>query len=118
MELRLAEIVEYIKIAIEAMAILVVTFASLGAFVRVVRIAIGAASEAYGHETYLRYLRWLIGGLTFLLAADIVHTSIAPTWEELGQIGAIAVIRTFLSFFAARDVREATELEGRGEDHR
>ena len=115
MESTLIEIAEYITIAIEAMAILMVAFASGTAFVRVVRIAFGAASEDDGRETYVRYLRWLIGGLTFLLAADIVHTSIAPTWEQLAQVGAVAVIRTFLSYFAARDVREATELELHGE---
>lgn len=109
MESTLVEIVEYTTIAIEAMAILMVAYASAEAFVRVVRIAFGRGSADYGHETYLRYLRWQIGGLTFLLAADIVHTSIAPTWKELAQVGAVAVIRTFLSYFAARDMREATE---------
>ena len=114
----LAEIVEYTAIAIEVMAILMVAFASVTAFIRVVRIAFGAASEDNGRETYVRYLRWLIGALTFQLAADIVHTSIAPTWAELGQVGVIALIRTFLSYFAARDMREATELEAGGESHR
>ena len=113
----LAEIVEYTAIAIEVMAILMIAFASVAAFVRVVRIALGAAAEDQGRETYVRYLRWLIGALTFQLAADIVHTSIAPTWEELAQVGAIAVIRTFLSYFATRDVREATELKVSGQDH-
>jgi uncharacterized membrane protein len=118
MESRLAEIVEYIAIAIEVMAILMVAFASVAAFVSVVRIAFGHGSEDDGRETYVRYLRWLIGGLTFQLAADIVHTSIAPTWERLVEVGAIALIRTFLSYFAARDVREATESEVHGENHR
>jgi len=117
MESRLAELVEYVTIAIEAMAIIMVAFASVVAFVRVVQIAFGGGSGDHGHKIYLRYLRWLIGGLTFLLAADIVHTSIAPRWEDLAQVGAVAVIRTFLSYFAARDMREATESEVRGEGH-
>jgi len=104
-----AEIVEYIALAIEAMAILIITFASLQAFVRVLRIAFGKAQAPFRRQTYLDYLRWLVAALTFLLAADIVSTSIAPSWEEIGQVGAIAVIRTFLSYFAERDVREAAE---------
>jgi hypothetical protein len=42
----------------------------------------------------------------FQLAADIIETSIAPSWEDLGQLGAIAVIRTFLNFFLERDLAE------------
>jgi uncharacterized membrane protein len=109
MEFGPVEIIESITFAIEVMAILVVAFASVEAFIRVLRIAFGSATQRDRHEMYVTYLRWLVGGLTFQLAADIVHTSIAPTWEELGKVGAIAVIRTFLSFFVARDVREATE---------
>jgi uncharacterized membrane protein len=113
----LAEIVEYVAIAIEVMAILVVAFASVEAFVRILRLAFGKASDRDRRETYVTYLRWLVGGLTFQLAADIIHTSITPTWEELGKVGAIAVIRTFLSYFVARDVREATEGAESSEEH-
>jgi uncharacterized membrane protein len=110
MEFGLAEVVEYVAIAIEVMAILIVAFGSVEAFGRILRLAFGSATEQDRRETYVGYLRWLVGGLTFQLAADIIHTSIAPTWEDLGKVGAIAVIRTFLSYFVARDVREAVEL--------
>jgi uncharacterized membrane protein len=54
----------------------------------------------------VRYGRWLVAGLTFQLAADIIGTSVAPSWQEVGQLGAIAVIRTFLNFFLERDLAE------------
>src|SRR6516162_7217601 len=57
-------------------------------------------------EILVRYGRWLVAGLTFQLAADIIGTSIAPSWQEVGQLGAIAVIRTFLNFFLERDLAE------------
>jgi uncharacterized membrane protein len=44
---------------------------------------------------WLGFGGWLLLGLEFELAADIVRTAIAPTWTEIGQLGAIAVIRTF-----------------------
>ncbi len=52
-----------------------------------------------------------MGGLTFQLAADILETSIAPTWDEIGRVGAIAVIRTFLNFFLERDLAEVERHE-------
>jgi len=42
-----------------------------------------------------------------MLAADVVRTVIAPTWVEIGQLAAIAVIRTFLNFFLERDLEAA-----------
>ncbi|GAB3513895.1 DUF1622 domain-containing protein [Pseudoxanthomonas daejeonensis] len=67
-----------------------------------------------GHERrtlWLAYARWLVVGLTFQLAADIIESSIAPSWEAIGQLGAIAVIRTFLDYFLERDVAEIRERD-------
>jgi uncharacterized membrane protein len=47
---------------------------------------------------------WLLLGLEFELAADIVRTAIAPSWTDIGQLGAIAAIRTFLNFFLEEDI--------------
>jgi uncharacterized membrane protein len=54
----------------------------------------------------LRYTHWLAAGLTSQLAADIIETSIAASWEAIGRLAAIAVIRTFLDFFLERDQEE------------
>jgi uncharacterized membrane protein len=45
-------------------------------------------------------------GLEFLLGADILRTAVAPTWEEIGQLAAIAAIRTGLNFFLGREFTE------------
>ena len=55
-----------------------------------------------------RYARWLIAGLTFQLAADIIETSVTTSWEAIARVAAIAVIRTFLNFFLERDYVELT----------
>jgi len=62
-----------------------------------------------GHErrdVWLRFGRWLIAGLTFQLAADIIETSITTNWQAVVRLGAIALIRTFLNYFLERDVSE------------
>lgn len=57
--------------------------------------------------------RSLALSLEFLLAADIVQTAIAPTWEETGKWAAIAAIRTALNVFLAREIeQERKELAG------
>jgi uncharacterized membrane protein len=52
-------------------------------------------------------LSWL--GLEFELAADIVRSAISPTWTEIGQLGAIAAIRTVLNYFLEKDIEEFGE---------
>ena len=64
---------------------------------------------------WMRYSHWLVAGLTFQLAADIVESSITPDWDGIGRLAAVAVIRTFLNYFLERDVAEIRELERRGE---
>jgi len=108
------EFVVHLSDAVEQLAgvaaILVVAFGTVEAFVRVVRVAItpsvthGARKAIWRH-----YGMWLLLGLEFELAADIVGSIVSPTWEEVGKLGAIAVIRTFLNFFLGRDLMEAAE---------
>ncbi len=66
-------------------------------------------------ETFLRirvtFTRYLSVGLEFQLAADILSTAIAPTWTELGKLGATATIRTALNYFLSRDARQDAETQ-------
>ena len=60
---------------------------------------------------WVRYARWLVGGLTFQLAADIIETAIAPNWTDIERLATIAVIRTFPNFFLEHDLAGAGERE-------
>ena len=52
--------------------------------------------------------RYLALGLEFQLASDVLRTAIAPSFEELGKLAAVAAIRTALNYFLAREIREGT----------
>lgn len=60
-------------------------------------------------HTYFRrtFGGWLIVALEFQLAADIVGTIISPTTAHLIELGAIALIRTFLNYFLNKELRGA-----------
>lgn len=49
---------------------------------------------------------YLVLALEFFIAGDIVKTIITPTWESLGILGAIVVIRTILSYFLTKDLKK------------
>ena len=96
-----------VVVIIDAMALIIVAVGTAEAFLTGLWAAFPApASHNRFREILVRYGRWLVAGLTFQLAADIIGTSIAPSWQEVGQLGAIAVIRTFLNFFLERDLVE------------
>ena len=51
--------------------------------------------------------RWLAVALELELGADILRTAVAPTWNEIGQLGAIVVLRTALNYFLQLEIDKA-----------
>ena len=63
-------------------------------------------------QTRLTLARYLALALEFQLGADILSTAIAPSWDQIGKLGAIAVIRTGLNYFLMREMKEERTTEG------
>ena len=95
-------------LTIKAAAVLVVVWgsseAAIGCLALVVRRQTGHGARK---AVWRRYGVWLVLGLEFELAADIVETVISPGWIDIAQLGAIAVIRTFLNYFLEQDLEAA-----------
>lgn len=93
---------------VEAVGVATILF---GAVVALVLVLLGrrAPHAPSPYATYRRYLgRAILLGLEFLVAADIIRTvSHIPSLEDVAVLGAIVLIRTFLSFTLE------VELEGR-----
>ncbi len=107
LEVWLRDIGDMVALVIEAMALVIIVMSSIVAFAGCMRIMFTPnAPQAEKRAIWLRYARWLIAALTFQLAADVIETAISPTWDDIGRLGAIAVIRTFLNYFLERDVEE------------
>ncbi len=99
-------VTEYAVVAIDAMALVIVVAGTIETFVSSLRLMLGSDTGPERRDLWLRYARWLVAGLTFQLAADIIETSISTGWDAIGRIAAIAVIRTFLNYFLERDLAE------------
>jgi uncharacterized membrane protein len=98
-------------VIIDTLALAIILAGTIDVFVRAMPLVFGSGS---GHEQrgiWLRYAHWLVAGLTFQLAADIIETSITTSWEAVGRLAAIAVIRTFLNYFLERDLSEVRERQ-------
>ena len=87
----------------------------VGAAIAAVRFVVAAVRQRHRGEfaaVRLGLGRYLALGLEFQLASDILSTAIAPTFEEIGQLAAIAAIRTALNYFLAQEIeRERAEVD-------
>lgn len=111
MELFFREIAGYVALVLEALSILMIAMGAAQATAAAVWPALrNRATHGVRRAAWLSMARWLMLGLEFMLAADVVRTAVAPTWDEIGQLAAIAVIRTFLNYFLERDLEAAREL--------
>lgn len=103
-------IAEYLAIVAESIAIFFIVVGILGA----VRISLtNAFKERRGLKSMTEsrlYLGHALSiALEFLIGADILRTAIAPSWEDIGKLGAIVGIRTLLNYFLSRELAEMEE---------
>ena len=105
LEQQFSEIASYVALLIECGAVFVVSFGALQAITGViVAIFNRTANELTGRVIWLKFATWILLGLEFALAADLLRTAVAPTWEDIAKLGVIATIRTMLNYFLAKDI--------------
>jgi uncharacterized membrane protein len=104
----------YLSHGVELGAAVIIGLASLEATVKALRLfATRNPRPAAKTEIRLTLGRWLAVGLEFELAADILRTAVAPSWNEIGQLAAIAVLRTALNYFLEREIDKEAEPQQR-----
>jgi uncharacterized membrane protein len=113
-------LVSWLKLAIETTGAIIIAIGVVLAIVEFIKVLLTARPEGY---TSIRLLlaRYLALALEFQLGADILSTAISPSWDQIGKLGAIAVIRTALNYFLSREMEEEkkiTEAENRMDNRR
>ncbi len=109
--------IHWLSSGIEIAAALIIALAGFEATIKAARLFIYRDSPPSAKtEVRLTLGRWLAVGLEFLLAADILRTAVAPTWNEIGQLAAIAALRTALNYFLGKEIdKEASDERRRAE---
>jgi uncharacterized membrane protein len=93
-------IAEWAAAIIETIGIAVISvFAIYTLCLGLYRAVKGHANEGLFQEVRHRLGRGIMLGLEFLVAADIIHTvAVELTFETVGVLAVVVIIRTFLSF--------------------
>lgn len=107
MEEMFKEFAGFIALAVNAAAAAIIAYGAIEAVWETIA-ALGKRRAETGQrkQALVRFGVWLLLGLEFELAADVVRTAIAPTWNDIGQLAAIGVIRTFLNYFLEKDLQK------------
>ncbi len=97
--------VEWLRLSVETLGALVI---AIGIAVAALDLARNVVLRSHADFAAIRlsFARYLALALEFQLAADILSTAVAPSWDRIGKLGAIAVIRTALNYFLTREMRE------------
>ncbi|MDJ0661435.1 MAG: DUF1622 domain-containing protein [Crocosphaera sp.] len=75
-------------------------------------VVVGCRSRSFPFlEVRLRFGSWLALALEFQLGSDVLSTTIAPSFQALGKLGAIAIIRTFLNYFLTQELEVEQRLK-------
>lgn len=96
---------EWTRLVLETLGIATI---AIGAGAVLVRIARQTHAERHVSLTETRVIlaRYLVLALEFQLAADVLETAILPEWSKIGQLAAIAAIRTALNYFLSKELSE------------
>jgi uncharacterized membrane protein len=96
--------VQWLRLSIELLGALTV---GLGVVIAGGMFAASLLRRRAADFTAIRLVlaRYLALALEFQLGADILSTAVAPTWDQIGQLGAIAVIRTGLNYFLTKEIQ-------------
>ncbi len=107
--------VQWLKLGVELVGALIIALGIAVAGRLLVR-ALWARRTADFTAIRLTLSRYLALALEFQLGADILSTSISPSWDQIGRLGAIAVIRTALNFFLSREMEQERRQTGKEGD--
>jgi len=108
-EQSLRDVVDILVRFVEAAGALVIFVGAVIAAVRFVVTGLRTRSAEAFVPVRLGLGRFLELGLEFQLASDVLRTAIAPSFREIGQLAAVAAIRTALNYFLGREIREERE---------
>lgn len=114
-ESAVVNLVLWFKLLVETVGAAIILLGVLTAVYKFARALVPPQFERY-NEIRLTLARFLALALEFQLGADILTTAVAPSWEQIGKLAAIAVIRTGLNYFLNREMEEERRSAGAERD--
>ena len=108
MEFLVSRVLGLLATVVDASTGVAIGVGVLSALVRTAKLGIRRRTglDSAMSEIRITLGRWLALALELALAADILRTVMIPTWDEIGKLGAIVVLRTVLNYFLEREIEQ------------
>ncbi|MGL5684074.1 MAG: DUF1622 domain-containing protein [Marinifilaceae bacterium] len=105
---------------ISAVSLVIVVYGTLIGFIAFARNEVNRLNGSF-NLVNIRRIRvecgsYLLLGLEFLIASDILETVLKPGFDELAILGGIVVVRIVLSYFLNKEMKELKEEDGSTEN--
>lgn len=104
--------VQWLRLIVEMLGAAIIALGVVLAIAQFIRAGLRREVQNY-NSIRLTLARYLALALEFQLGADILSTAIAPNWDDIGKLGAIAVIRTGLNYFLMREMEQERKIRSR-----
>ncbi|HAO45830.1 MAG TPA: DUF1622 domain-containing protein [Ferruginibacter sp.] len=89
---------------LEIMAALVIAVALMRLLVNSIRSVLQPVSALSAMKMRMLFGSSVAVSLELLLGADVLATAVAPSWDDIGKLAAIAILRTGLNYFLEKEL--------------
>ena len=107
-EQTISNLVLWLRLIVEATGAVIIGIGLVVAAYVFIRSRTAGRPQGY-NRIRLTLSRFLALALEFQLGADILSTAIAPSWDQIGKLAAVAAIRTALNYFLTHEMKEEQE---------
>jgi uncharacterized membrane protein len=111
LETWLKVIVGYLAAGTEIAAAIVIGAAVIRGIAAYLRLLFSRSKQHFDATEGIRLQlgRVLALGLEFTVASDILRTAVAPTRQDILNLGAIVLLRTLLNYFLEREIQQGEQ---------
>ncbi|MCG8443198.1 MAG: DUF1622 domain-containing protein [Caulobacterales bacterium] len=108
---------EHIAVGIDLIGVAIILFGFVVSLIKLLQcLAMGAGlRRGVGdlQDVRLQLGVYILVGIEFMIASDIIHTVLTRELSDLAFVGALVAIRTAISFFLGRELAEVRERVSR-----
>ena len=95
----------YVSHAVEILAAVIIGIAVIKALYNYFSFLNPRRAKITKEEIRVQFGSSVAVSLELLLGADVLATAVAPSWDDIGKLAAIAIIRTLLNYFLERELK-------------
>jgi uncharacterized membrane protein len=96
--------------AVEILAAIIIGVAVLQVVFTYFRLLFQPLGSITKEEIRVKFGSSVAVSLELLLGADVLATAVAPSWDDIGKLAAIAVLRTALNYFLERELKHSKSI--------